>query len=194
NGASASYAGIGGSDSGTTNPTYGSIAAPANLGSGGAADSNNRRGGQGGGALSVSGPAKIVIAGALLADGESGQGIGGAGSGGSIHLAAVRIVVGAFGTVGASGGDDDASTSLSRGGGGGRISLEATDLLDLDANNGARVIAHGGRNLASEGPSILEGGAGTIFLRSPASTDGDLLVSGYDPRSPLTTHAALSTV
>jgi hypothetical protein len=195
NGASASYAGIGGTgEAGPTNATYGSIADPADLGSGGAADSGNRRGGQGGGALAVGGAGKIVIAGAVLAAGESGQNIGGAGSGGSIHLTGSQIVVGSFGTVGASGGDDDGSGSVSRGGGGGRVALEATALMEIDTNNGARVVAHGGRNLTSEGAAVLEGGAGTIFLRAPGAADGDLVVSDYDPRNPSTAHSALSTV
>src|SRR5262249_8577624 len=37
-------------------------------------------------------------------------------------------------------------------------------------------------------------GRGTIFLRTPASTGGDLIVSDYDPRNPATSHSTLSTV
>jgi hypothetical protein len=192
-GASGSYAGLGGADAGATNAAYGSIVNPTDLGSGGAA-TGTTRGAQGGGSASIAGAAKVVIAGNVLADGESGAGLGGAGSGGSIHIAGSQIVVGALATVSANGGDDDGSANTSRGGGGGRVSIEATALLDVDANNGARVVAHGGRNLAGEGAAVLEGGAGTIFLRAPGATNGDLVVSAYDPRNPATTHSTLPAV
>jgi hypothetical protein len=192
-GASGSYAGLGGADAGVTNAAYGSIANPTDLGSGGAA-SGTTRGGQGGGSASIAGAAKVVIAGNVLADGESGSGLGGAGSGGSIHIAGSQIVVGALATVSANGGDDDGSSNASRGGGGGRVSIEAAALVDIDTNNGARVVAHGGRNLAGEGAAVLEGGAGTIFLRAPGAANGDLVVSAYDPRNPATTHSTLPAV
>ncbi|HEV8432160.1 MAG TPA: Ig-like domain-containing protein, partial [Thermoanaerobaculia bacterium] len=196
-GASGSFGGVGGDDAGTTNVTYGSISAPSDFGSGGAADSSTRRGGQGGGSAVIhtdgTGLGNVVIAGSLLADGESGVNIGGAGSGGSIHISATQIVLGAFSKVSVSGGDDDGSASATRAGGGGRISLEATKLVDIDASNGTRVFALGGRNNASEIAGVLDGGAGTIFLRNPGETNGELLISALDPRFPTTAHLTRST-
>jgi hypothetical protein len=190
-GASGSYAGIGGDDAGATNATYGSITAPVDLGSGGAADSSNRRGGQGGGSAYIhaatGGLGKVVVAGALLGDGESGANIGGAGSGGSIHVTANEIVLGATAKVSASGGDDDGSTSVTRAGGGGRVSLEASQLLDIDSSNGTHVFALGGRNNAGETAGTLDGGAGTIFLRNAGELNGELFVSALDSRFPSTT-------
>jgi len=190
-GASGSYAGIGGDDAGATNATYGSITAPVDLGSGGAADSSNRRGGQGGGSAYIhaatGGLGKVVVAGALLGDGESGTNIGGAGSGGSIHVIANEIVLGATAKVSASGGDDDGSTTATRAGGGGRVSLEASQLLDIDSSNATHVFALGGRNLTGETAGTLDGGAGTIFLRNAGEANGELFISGLDSRFPTTT-------
>ena len=189
-GASGSYAGIGGDDAGATNATYGSITAPVDSGSGGAADATNRRGGQGGGSAFIhatGGLGKIVVAGALLGDGESGVNIGGAGSGGSIHVTANEIVLGATAKVSASGGDDDGSTSATRAGGGGRVSLEASQLLDIDNSNGTHVFALGGRNNAGETAGTLDGGAGTIFLRNAGEVNGELFLSALDARFPSNT-------
>jgi hypothetical protein len=196
-GASGSYAGIGGDDAGATNATYGSIAAPVDSGSGGAADSNNLRGGQGGGLayihIATGGLGKVVLAGTLLGDGESGVNIGGAGSGGSIHVSANAIVLGATAKVSASGGDDDGSTSATRAGGGGRVSLEASQLLDIDSSNGTHVFALGGRNNAGETAGTLDGGAGTIFLRNAGEMNGELFVSALDSRFPSTVHLTRAT-
>jgi len=190
-GASGSYAGIGGDDAGATNATYGSITAPVDLGSGGAADSTSRRGGQGGGSTYIhaatGGLGKVVVAGALLGDGESGVNIGGAGSGGSIHVTANEIVLGAMAKISASGGDDDGSTSATRAGGGGRVSLEASQLLDIDSSNGTHVFALGGRNNAGETAGTLDGGAGTIFLRNAGEVNGELFISALDSRFPSNT-------
>ncbi|HEV2718851.1 MAG TPA: Ig-like domain-containing protein, partial [Thermoanaerobaculia bacterium] len=196
-GASASFAGIGGDDAGATNAAYGSITAPADLGSGGSADSSNRPGGQGGGAAYIhvasGGLGKVVVAGNLLADGQSGVNIGGAGSGGSIHINANQIVLGATSKVSANGGDDDGSTTVSRAGGGGRISLEASQLLDVDSSNGTHIFALGGHNNANDTASALDGGAGTIFLRNAGETNGELLITSYDSRFPSTVHLTRAT-
>jgi hypothetical protein len=197
NGASGSYAGLGGDASGATNSPYGSIVAPADLGSGGAADSPGRRGGQGGGAAvinALSGAGKVVVAGTIAADGEAGTGIGGAGSGGSIAANAKTIVLGAGSSVRSNGGDDDGSNQATRGGGGGRVALQASVLLDVDATTGARVVARGGRNLFADNTVVLDGGAGTIFLRSAGETNGDLLVSASDSVPAATSHLTRATV
>jgi Bacterial Ig-like domain/F5/8 type C domain len=198
-GASATYGGMGGDDrQWTSNATYGSITAPADLGSGGAADGSNRRGGQGGGAMTVaatSGLGKVVVAGGIYADGESGVNLGGAGSGGSIHLAGKTVVLGATSAISATGGDDDGSGAAgTRGGGGGRISIEASTQLDVDTTLGTRWSAHGGRNQTGEGNVYTDGGAGTIFLRYPGEANGELLITSSDSRYTTTTHPAMATV
>ena len=193
--ASASHAGIGGEEPGySSNPTYGSVTAPSTPSSGGGADLSNRRGGQGGGVATVdasTGLGKIVVAGVVSADGESAAGIGGAGSGGSIHLSGKTVVLGSIASVTANGGDDDGGIPAQRGGGGGRISIEASALLDIDTTIGARYAARGGRNLTSENAAAIDGGAGTIFLRYPGESNGELLA---DAGFPASTHQTRATV
>ncbi len=94
---SASHAGRAGVDDlSETNETYGSITSPVLLGTGGGGVLN-LRGGNGGGAAIVSAEgagARLVIAGAVRADGESGKGLYGAGSGGSIQLRGSSVIFG----------------------------------------------------------------------------------------------------
>jgi len=192
------HAGIGGTgdDAHTSNAPYGSIAKPADLGSGGGgspACCNN--GAAGGGAIALHGgsgesdASRIVIAGAVRADG--GYGVGNpnanwaAGSGGSIWLDAKQVLFGVRTSVSANGGDDDGSNPGSWGGGGGRISIAATTKLDVST---AVIDARGGRNALGETRDVSDGGAGTIFIRKPGQDRGDLTVSSYDSRYPASIH------
>ena len=194
--ASASHAGLGGEEPGySTNPPYGAIKSPADLGSGGGADLGTGRGGQGGGSavvIATSGLGKVVVAGVIAADGESGLSIGGgAGSGGSIHLTAKTIVLGSASSISANGGDDSAGNPAQRGAGGGRVSIEASSLLDIDTTLGSHIAARGGRNVAGEAATAVDGGAGTIFLRYPEEANGELLI---DPGFPTSLHLTRGTV
>ncbi|HUP60265.1 MAG TPA: carboxypeptidase regulatory-like domain-containing protein [Thermoanaerobaculia bacterium] len=192
--ASASHAGFGGSFYGATNATYGSITSPTELGSGGAAETVNNKGGNGGGAVALrggSGLARFVIAGPVSANGDSWWS---SGSGGSLLLDARAIITGPVTRITANGGDTWGSYELDRGGGGGRVSIRARERLDM--NPAAPVIqARGGRNgnNAEEGATYVDGGAGTIYLARPGSTLGELIVSSFDEAHPATTHRTAAT-
>ncbi|MCU1231698.1 MAG: LamG domain protein jellyroll fold domain protein, partial [Acidobacteria bacterium] len=199
-GASASHAGAGGEDSGSsTNATYGSITAPVTFGAGGAGATGsafgNTPGGNGGGAIGIRGNlARLVIAGAVRADGESGSGsLFNAGAGGSVQLSARALVTGPATRITANGGDDSGAQNKSRGAGGGRIAVTATERFELDSI-AAELQALGGRNAtSSEGRTYVDGGAGTLFVLAPGATTGDLIVSSFDDRNTASTHVTRPT-
>ncbi|MGZ8778837.1 MAG: Ig-like domain-containing protein, partial [Thermoanaerobaculia bacterium] len=189
-GASASHAGVGGSrDASTpTNAVYGSISQPTDLGAGGGGYQEGtvrHPGGSGGGAIRLRGgaaeddPARIVVAGRLVADGD--RGASRAGAGGSVWMDAKQIVVGANARVSANGADDDIPNARSSGAGGGRIAIAARIKLDVHA---PALEARGGRHPAGEVQSYIGGGAGTIFVRKPGQARGELIASSYDTRFP----------
>jgi hypothetical protein len=200
--ASGSYAGIAGIDTGaTTNATYGSITNPADFGSGGsgAPNCNTCVGGNGGGAVVITGgsgandKSRFVIAGAIRADGQSGAGIAGAGSGGSINLHARALVAGWAARITANGGDDDGAANTSRGGGGGRIAAVISDRWDVEPSQPV-LQARGGRNDSNtEARAFLEGGAGTLFVQKPGEANGELLVSSFDERHASSLHLTRAT-
>ena len=198
----ASHAGLGGiAISGVTNAAYGSLFTPTELGSGGGGSPNCcTQGANGGGAIAIRGDqaessaSRIVIAGNVRADG--GWGFNGpvqwaGGSGGSIWLTAKQVILGPTARVTANGGDDDGSNPGSWGAGGGRVALTATTKLDLST---AAVEARGGRNMnAPEVRTVMDGGAGTIYIRKPGQEKGELRVSSYDSRYPSTIHLTRPT-
>ncbi|MFA6958181.1 MAG: carboxypeptidase regulatory-like domain-containing protein, partial [Thermoanaerobaculia bacterium] len=196
--ASASHGGLGGEAAGSTNGGYGSLSSPADLGSGGGGSTTNPgiTGGQGGGAIRVveapASTARFMIGGRVSANGASGIARGGAGAGGSVYLRAARIRVGAGAHIGANGGDDDDHYRESRGGGGGRVALDATELLELGTTT-TRIEARGGRNGSSGESTQVDGGAGTIFLRKPGQSKGDVIVSSFDSRYPQSMHKTMAT-
>ncbi|HEX2835650.1 MAG TPA: Ig-like domain-containing protein [Thermoanaerobaculia bacterium] len=191
--ASASHAGIGGAFEGSTNATYGSFSEPADFGAGGSASANAASaGGNGGGAMRLSGD-RFVLAGSTLANGVSGaNGVNGAfgGAGGSIDLRARALVTSPVTRISANGADDDADAETDMGGGGGRIALRITERLDAQSSQWS---ARGGRNGANEeGAQYVDGGAGTIYVVAP---DGarTLTVSSRDERFASTAHRAMGT-
>ncbi|HXA17287.1 MAG TPA: Ig-like domain-containing protein [Thermoanaerobaculia bacterium] len=194
--ASGSYGGVGGESlAGATNTTYGSIQTPADFGSGGAGQPNGSQiGGNGGGAIALHGStaagdlSRFVIAGVVRADGETGTGgRWGAGSGGSVLLSSRALITGPSSRITANGGDDDGADNNASGAGGGRMSVSATDRFDA-ADLATLLQVRGGRNLGSEIRTTLDGGAGTLFLKQPGSTLGELIVSSFDERFPATAH------
>ncbi|MFN0150483.1 MAG: hypothetical protein ACKVU1_07220 [bacterium] len=149
------HAGAGGASS-TASPggaTYGSITAPADLGSGG----GSPRGGAGGGAIRLSVDGTFTIDGVLCANGDAGTvgggNSGGGGSGGSIQVVAGTVT--GSGTISANGGAGGADAgNAGGGGGGGRMTIEGggwTFTGTRTACGGAS--ANGGEH----------GGAGTIL-------------------------------
>ena len=165
NGSGASYGGRGGKCiyAGFTNislPTYGSVSAPANWGSG--ADGDASGASTGGGALKLNLTGKLTVNGPIVADGRNQSHNGGCGSGGSIYIFANDIAgTNQITTRGAL-----SSWTSSSGGGGGRIAV-------YTSNTFGNVI------FGAEGApgDFGRGAAGTIYLKGPADTYGKLLIS-----------------
>ncbi|MBM2828438.1 MAG: hypothetical protein HW408_970, partial [Actinobacteria bacterium] len=142
-----SHGGLGGAYvGGVPNPVYGSMTAPADLGSGGSCASSSYPGGSGGGWMAISAN-NAVVDGLITANGGGGSGAqSGSGSGGTINLT-VETLSGA-GTTRANGGAAEV------GGGGGRI---AVDYNTLNMNQGQFQALGGPGNYAA-------GSAGTVNL------------------------------
>ncbi|HEX2832542.1 MAG TPA: Ig-like domain-containing protein [Thermoanaerobaculia bacterium] len=196
-GASASHGGLGGVEAaGVTNALYDSITHPTNLGTGGSGDTTccTFPGSNGGGAIRIVGGtgendlARFAISGAIKADGGGAQtNKGWAGSGGSILLDAKHIILGKSARISANGGDDDALDPGARGGGGGRVSLIASERLEFE-KLGTQLKATGGRNLAGDTATALDGAPGTVYLRRPEQTLGELFVGAFLETVPASKH------
>ena len=150
---SASYGGFGAIwyGSGPVKPCYGSILAPANLGSGGGSAASGSAGGGG---------IKLALAGALCHNGlivaDGAQASGCAGSGGSIIL--ISGGISGSGTIRANGGWGGRAS-----GGGGRIALVVTNKTANFLGLAGPVTAFGGSSRA---------GAGTIYRQCSADRPG----------------------
>jgi hypothetical protein len=191
---SASHGGTGGIDSGagTTNATYGEITNPIDLGAGGGGATNGTAGAAGGGAIRLQGDT-FAISGAIRADGGSRFGSAHAGAGGSVNLEVRQLITGPSARIAANGGDDDVVNNASRGGGGGRVAVVATERFEVETL-GLNIAARGGRNgTTNEGATYLDGGAGTVYLKRPGQTLGELFVGNYDERRPATLHLSRYT-
>ena len=133
NGGGGGYGGLGGwggSNVDIGGPTYGSIAAPVDYGSGGfhqaGWDGNDYVGGAGGGAIRLSASGPVTVNGSILANGGNSSGTfgsygAGGGSGGSVWITADSIA--GSGTIAANGGNPTATGGW---GGGGRIAWQVT--------------------------------------------------------------------
>ncbi len=142
--------------------TYGSLSVPRDPGSGGAsmASYSTALGGSGGGSLGLTVKGTLILDGTITANGVEGTFAGdGGGSGGSILLTVGTLI--GDGLVSADGG---AGSGLGGGGGGGRIAIAAT------------LSAFSGKWTAFGGPGYNAGGAGTVFVRSTASSREDFLL------------------
>ncbi len=170
-----SYGGLGGngSNGGAICSTYGEVTDPVDLGSGGGAWDSNHPGGDGGGLM------RLTVGGALTNDGTistnggtpgSGK-LAGGGSGGGIYIQTGSLVGG--GVISADGGNGGSYCCVYQmgGGGGGRIAIYYTN-----HSYTGTLSAHGG-NGTQGGPN---GGAGTIFIKGPAHTYGELAVDNSE--------------
>ncbi len=149
NGGSSNYADGGGS--------YGSLAEPVTIGSGGG-NRDNYNGGSGGGALKLTVNGVFILNGDILADGGNGEYYAGGGAGGSVYLTAGTVT--GSGSVTAHGGNG--YSNVAGGGAGGRI---AVYYGALDPN--ITMSAYGGSGYEY-------GGIGTIYLKSSDSSNGSL--------------------
>ncbi|MBU0639235.1 MAG: hypothetical protein KKB50_10260, partial [Planctomycetes bacterium] len=161
-GSGAGYGGEGGrSQNVLGGPSYGSILAPTDFGSGGGNGSGGS-GGSGGGAIRLDVTGTLTIDGSLIADGNNAGPNAGGGSGGSVYLTVDTLA--GTGAISANGGLSGQGTYAGPGGGG-RIAIEfATDTFA--GTMSARTGANGYRF----------GGAGTIYTKADAAPAGDLLV------------------
>ena len=154
-----SYGGLGSGS--TPNQTYGSVVSPAHLGSGGGCGDYDRKGGDGGGWIKVHAD-EMLVDGVVSANGGIPGNYGAAGgAGGSLNVE-VGTLSGS-GVIRANGGADDNS------GGGGRIAVSYQNLLF----DGSHFEVLGGQG------SSAKGGNGTLFLKSSAQTNGDLIIDGH---------------
>jgi len=148
-GGGAGYGGMGGASStGPGGVSYGSLAQPADFGSGGGFGSGSSFGGSaGGGAIQLNVGGVLNVDGKLSAEGQAGlQNNSGGGSGGSIW--ATAGVLAGEGRIAADGG---AGQVYGGGGAGGRIALcSAIDIFDGNAS-------------VSGGAGDYAGGLGTLF-------------------------------
>ena len=155
-----SYGGLGSTNSTNPGPTYGSIVAPSDLGSGaggattcaGGVCGAAHIGGSGGGAIRLVVSGTLTNNGKISANGGNGGGYSGGGSGGSIRATTGTLT--GSGTFTANGGVNTANSA--QGGGGGRIAM-------LFRNNSgfnlAAVTANGGNG----------GAAGSVYIPAPST-------------------------
>jgi hypothetical protein len=165
-GGGAGYGGYGGMSSSNAlgGTTYGSVAAPIDLGSGGGLGSTGGAGGAGGGAVKIVATGDLILDGLISANGaDATNNRSGGGSGGSIWLSAKTIT--GTGVLAANGGAGEPIHG--GGGGGGRIALQA------DTNNFATssITVYGG-------VGAKNGGAGTIYTKLTGKNAGVLVDNG----------------
>ena len=161
-----SYGGMGGFASPPpTNPTYGSITAPTNCGSGGTDSS-------GGGAVLLTVNGTTTVNGLISARGSTAGTEGGAG--GSVFL--TTGVLAGNGTIQANGGDPTPTPYSS--GGGGRVSVILTNSTSLD---NVAIHAYGGA-----GVGWRPGAGGTVYLENINNTPGHgKLIVDYNNIAPV---------
>ena len=180
----ASYGGKGGAQGGTSGPTYGSVLAPVDLGSGSTPTLGNHIGG---GAISLTVGGASLIYGSMLSDGNGAYNNGGGSSGGSIYLRTATLG-GTGATISAIGGVD----TWHGGGGGGRVALLLTQAgADFSGFTGTVSVV---------GSSAAYGsGAGTIYRQLGSDLAGFGMVSvsnaaGYYSYLPPTIGGALENL
>lgn len=164
-GSGGSHLGIGALKTAPQATSFGSVERPAEAGGGGGTPSY-----PGGGVLRlVAGSLDLETGSAIRTAGSGSQyGAAGAGAGGSIRITAGTIT--GDGTIEAPGGS--VSTAGGSGGGGGAVAIEVAGTLPVAVSS--KLSARGGVGAHAGGP-------GTILLKGPASTFGDLVVDNGGP-------------
>jgi len=166
----AGYGGYGGDgNAGAGGGTYGSITAPTDLGSGGG--DYGDYGGAGGGAIKLTITGTTTIAGTISSNGGTGTNNAGGGSGGSVYITTGTLD--GAGTITSNGGTGE--DSYAGGGAGGRIVMYYTT-----DNSSVTYEAYGG--LAGSSTARM-GGAGTIYTKSAAQSNGGLTIDNNNQDS-----------
>jgi hypothetical protein len=164
---SGSHGGLGSRIEGTPTATFDSLTDPADYGSGGSRGYYGEHGGHGGGRIVIRAVA-LEIDGTMTSNGVGGQGAGaGGGAGGTINIS-VDTLSGP-GVVQANGGGGEV------GAGGGRIAVRYATLNTDPAQFEA---------LGGQGGSGRIGGNGTLYLKGPGQTYGDLVLDGFSVDTP----------
>ncbi len=167
-GSGASHGGTGGNSSVfAAGAQYGSIKSPTTIGSSGGGSGNGAVGGLGGGAAKITVTGTLTVNGPITANASNGTTAtnagGGGGAGGSIWITAASIA--GSSSITANGGNGGNTTS-SGGGSGGRIAL----FYGSSLSGSITISAYGGT------PSTRFGAAGTIYKKSSAQTNGELII------------------
>ena len=175
----AGYGGTGGlAFSGTAGITYGSVTQPTDLGSGANASTAF-----GGGAAKIVTAGTFSLSGSVSANGTSPSLSSGGAAAGSVWIQADTLS--GSGTVSANGGNA-ATNCTCGGGGGGRIALYYT----TDSSTYTKSAQGGAKNITG-----VVGGAGTIYSKSAAQTNGSLLVdNGSQTASAYTMQVAATSL
>jgi len=175
NGTGGSHGGVGGdyAGNGASIPTsvYGDSKRPNRLGAGGGGFSGP--GGDGGGFIRLVVSDRLVVDGAIRANGGLSSGsASGEGAGGSVWIDTGRLA--GTGTISADGGTQNNANHT--GGGGGRVAIYA-EFIDPNAD------LAGLRNVTTLGGDGFYGdaAAGTVYLHLPADADGTLFLDGVMP-------------
>ena len=154
-----------------TGELYGSIVHPLQPGAGGSYE-----GGSGGGVLRLD-VGELVLDGELRSRGGTGEGARAGGAGGSILVTTDRLS--GTGVIDAGGAQvaGNGAAGYNGPGGGGRVAVHADEIVGFDPATQIRV--EGGDN---NHHLNLHAGPGTVFVKTTASTYGDLLLrSGTTP-------------
>lgn len=181
----ATHGGTGGTAfDGGPSAVYDSISAPTMMGSGGRNEFLS--GGVGGGAVKLNVASNLDVDGSVTADGGDASNHSwndaGGGSGGAVYITTGTLT--GAGSMTATGGDSLGAAGGA--GGGGRIAVWYTNDSSTITYSAA-----GGQNNQGR-----DGGAGTVFTKAAAQTNGDLLIDGgndeptddrYRGRTPLGT-------
>ena len=161
-----SHGGLGAQYNGPSNPVYGHLTAPADLGSGGSCGASGTLGGNGGGRIEITAES-MAVDGVITAGGGEGRGNGaGSGSGGTIAVSTGTLE--GSGYIRANGGAREI------GGGGGRVAIEY-ESLNLDQSH---IEVLGGQG------NWARAGNGTVWLKSAGQTWGELILDGHSNGSP----------
>jgi hypothetical protein len=164
-----SHLGVSGQWGGTAGSTYGSVSQPNESGAGGREGNPT----SGGGVVHLAVGGSLVIDGVIHASGGDTT-WGGNGAGGSIWMSAGNLR--GVGVVEARGGDAGSHA----GGGGGAVAVQ---FGAVEGDILSRIASRGGTSWNS--PATSKGGAGTMYVKGPSSTFGDLSVDngGIDGQS-----------
>ena len=163
--------GFGHQASTTRSLTYGSITNPVRIGSGATSQI-------GGGAIILTVGHSLTNNGTITAEGEGAATteLTGGGSGGSVNIETATIA--GNGTISADGGEGETGNA-GGGGGGGRVAVRLTGSgATFDSFSIANITARGGPSGTQAGadPSA----AGTVWLKIPTQTYGDLIIRNID--------------